>query len=127
MTAIGIGVVGTGYMGKAHSVAMNSVGAIFDTPLKPVCEMLCATTEKGAAAKAKAYGFNRSTSDWQKLVEDPAVEAVVIASPQSTHREIALAAIALGKPTIMPLASVRPMLIGSSSLSWKRSMNFFNI
>jgi len=100
MTAIGIGVVGTGYMGKAHSVAMNSVGAIFDTPLKPVCEMLCATTEKGAAAKAKAYGFNRSTSDWQKLVEDPAVEAVVIASPQSTHREIALAAIALGKPVL---------------------------
>gem|GEM_PF-4121255 len=32
MTSIGIGVVGAGYMGKAHSVAMNSVGAVFDTP-----------------------------------------------------------------------------------------------
>jgi predicted dehydrogenase len=100
MTHIGIGVVGTGYMGKAHSVAMNAVGAVFDTALKPVCEMLCATTESGAAAKARTFGFKRSTADWRTLVDDPAVEAIVIASPQSTHREIALAAIAKGKPVM---------------------------
>ena len=100
MTSIGIGVVGAGYMGKAHSVAMNAVGAVFDTPLKPICEMLCATTEAGAAAKASAFGFKRSTADWQTLVEDPAVEAIVIASPQSTHKEIALAAIERGKPVM---------------------------
>jgi predicted dehydrogenase len=100
MTNIGIGIIGTGYMGKAHSVAMNSVGAIFDTPLKPVCEMLCATTESGAAEKARAFGFKRSTSDWRKLVNDPAVEAIVIASPQSTHKEIALAAFELNKPVM---------------------------
>ncbi len=100
MAKIGIGIIGTGYMGKAHSVAMNCVGAVFDTPLKPVCEMLCATTEKGAAEKAQAYGFNRSTADWRTLVDDPAVEAIVIASPQSTHKDIALAAIALGKPVL---------------------------
>ncbi len=100
MGSIGIGVVGAGYMGKAHSVAMNSVGAVFDTPLKPVCEMLCATTEEGAAIKARAFGFNRSTADWRTLVDDPAVEAIVIASPQSTHKEIALAAIAKGKPVM---------------------------
>ncbi len=100
MTAIGIGVVGAGYMGKAHSVAMNAVGAIFNTPLKPVCEMLCATTEAGAAAKAEAFGFNRSTANWRTLVDDPAVEAIVIASPQSTHKEIALAAFAKGKPVM---------------------------
>jgi len=100
MTNIGIGVVGTGYMGKAHSVALNAVGAVFDTPLKPVCEMLCATTEKGAAEKAQAFGFNRSTADWRALVDDPKVEAIVIASPQSTHKDIALAAIAKGKPIL---------------------------
>lgn len=100
MTKIGIGVVGSGYMGKAHSVALNSVGAIFDTPLKPVCEMLCATTESGAATKAQAYGFNRSTANWRQLVDDPLVEAIVIASPQSTHKDIALAAIAKGKPVL---------------------------
>ena len=100
MTTIGIGVIGAGYMGKAHSVALNSVGAVFDTALKPVCEMICATTEEGAAAKAKAFGFKRSTADWKTLVNDPAVEAIIIASPQSTHKEIALAAIAKGKPVM---------------------------
>lgn len=100
MTQIGIGVIGAGYMGKLHSVAMQAVGAVFDTPLRPVCEMLCATTDAGAAQKARSFGFRRSTSNWQVLVNDPAVEAIIIASPQSTHRDIALAAIALGKPIL---------------------------
>ena len=100
MKTIGIGIVGTGYMGKAHSVAMNAVGAVFDTALKPVCEMICATTEKGAKEKAEAFGFQRSTSDWRVLVNDPKVEAIVIASPQSTHKDIALAAFELGKPVL---------------------------
>lgn len=100
MTQIGIGVIGAGYMGKLHSVAMQAVGAVFDTPLRPVCEMLCATTDAGAAEKARALGFRRSTSDWKVLVNDPAVEAIIIASPQSTHRDIALAAFAAGKPVL---------------------------
>ncbi len=98
MKRIGIGVVGAGYMGKAHAVALKAVGVVFDTALRPECEMICATTEAGAAAKARAFGFKRSTADWRVLVSDSAVEAVVIASPQRTHREIALAALALGKP-----------------------------
>ena len=100
MKRIGVGVVGTGYMGKAHSVALKAVATVFGTALRPVCEMICATTEAGAAAKAAELGFARSTADWRRLVEDPAVQAVVIASPQRTHREIALAAIAAGKPVL---------------------------
>lgn len=100
MKTIGIGIIGTGYMGKLHSVAMQAVGAVFNTELRPVCEMLCATSEEGAARKAQEFGFRRSTADWRALVNDPAVEAIVIASPQSTHREIALAAIAAGKPVL---------------------------
>ena len=44
-----------------------------------------------------AYGFARGTDDWRELVNDPKVEAIVIASPQSTHRAIAEAAFALNK------------------------------
>ncbi len=98
MGNIGIGMIGGGYMGKAHSVALNAVGAVFDTGLRPVCEMICTTTEPGAAEKARTLGFRRSTADWQKLVADPKVEAIYIASPQETHLEIALAAFAEGKP-----------------------------
>jgi predicted dehydrogenase len=100
MTQIGIGIIGAGYMGKAHSVAMAAVGAVFDTALRPRLEMIATTSADGAADKARAYGFARSTADWRALVADPKVEAIIIASPQATHREIAVAAFALGKPVL---------------------------
>ena len=98
MREIGVGIVGGGYMGKAHSVAMAAVGAVFDTPLRPRLEMICATSDASAETYRAAYGFARATADWRMLVDDPRVEAVVIASPQHTHRQIALAAFARGKP-----------------------------
>ena len=97
MAQIGVGIVGGGYMGKAHAVAMAVVGAVFDTPLRPSLEVICTTTETGAANKARQFGFKRSTADWRQLVDDPQVQAIVIASPQETHHDIALAAFANGK------------------------------
>ncbi|MGR3615128.1 MAG: Gfo/Idh/MocA family protein [Paracoccaceae bacterium] len=98
MPEIGIGIVGGGYMGKAHSVAHAAVGAVFNTELRPRLEMICASSPDSAERYRKAYGFQRGTADWRKLVKDPMVEAIVIASPQTTHRAIAEAAFALGKP-----------------------------
>lgn len=98
MTEIGIGLVGGGYMGKAHAVALSAVGAVFDTELRPRPEMICASSAASAERYRAAYGFARATEDWRTLVDDPAVEAVVIASPQDTHRAIAEAAFARGKP-----------------------------
>ncbi len=106
MTEIGIGIVGGGYMGKAHSVAMASVGAVFGTRLRPRLEMIAASSAESAERYRAAFGFRRAAPDWQALVNDPGVEAVIIASPQETHREIAEAAFALGKPVFCekPLA-----------------------
>jgi predicted dehydrogenase len=98
MPAIGIGIVGGGYMGKAHAVAMSAVGAVFGTRLRPKLEMVCATSQASAERYRAEYGFDRATDDWRSLVSDPAVQAVVIASPQTFHREIAEAAFALRKP-----------------------------
>src|ERR1700733_5234601 len=41
---IGIGIVGGGYMGKAHAVAMFAVAAVFETKLRPELQMVCATS-----------------------------------------------------------------------------------
>ncbi len=115
MTQIGIGIIGGGYMGKAHAVAMSAVGAVFNTTLRPHLEMVCASTQASADRYRRAYGFNRATDDWRKLVSDPKVEAVVIATPQSTHRAVAEAAFALGKPVFCE----KPM---GASLGDSRSM-----
>ena len=98
MTEIGIGILGGGYMGKAHAAAMAAVGAVFNTALRPRLEMVCASSPQSARKYRDAYGFRRAASTWQELVQDPLVEAVVIASPQDTHRAIAEAALRLGKP-----------------------------
>ena len=100
MAEIGIGILGGGYMGKAHAVAMSAVGAVFGTALRPRLEMVCASSLASAERYREAFGFRRAAKDWQQLVEDPAVEAIVIASPQSTHRAAAEAAFALGKPVL---------------------------
>lgn len=97
MPEIGIGLIGGGYMGKAHAVAMASVGAVFDTPLRPRLEMIAGATPESSERYRAAYGFARAARDWREVVADERVGAVVIASPQTTHRAIAEAAFAAKK------------------------------
>ena len=128
--SIGIGIVGGGYMGKAHAVAMSAVGAVFETTLRPRLEMIAASSEDSAQRYAKAFGFTRAAADWQTLVNDPAVEAVVIASPQAFHRQIAEAALALGKPVMCEkplgasLADARAMVAAAEAAGVANMVGF---
>lgn len=97
MANINIAIIGGGYMGKAHSVAFSAVANVFGTELRPVLDLICASSDASAERYRKAFGFARCTSNWRDVVNDPAIEAIVIASPQSTHRAIAEAAFAAGK------------------------------
>lgn len=92
MSKLGIGIIGGGYMGKAHAAAYGSVGTLFETALRPELEMVCATTNLSAEKYQKNYGFKSSTTNWRDVTNNPNVDAIVIASPQSTHCEIALEA-----------------------------------
>ena len=67
MRDIGIGIIGAGYMGKAHAVAMHAVGAVFDTMLRPRLEMISTRSQSGAEEKARQLGFARATSDWRSI------------------------------------------------------------
>jgi predicted dehydrogenase len=98
MSEIGIGIIGGGYMGKAHSIAYSAVGGVFNTALRPRLEMIATSKEATAEHYRAAYGFRRCSHNWRELVADDAVDAIIIASPQEFHREIAAAAFALGKP-----------------------------
>ena len=41
MKEIGIGVIGTGFMGKAHSIAYSASASVFGTGLRPRLEIVC--------------------------------------------------------------------------------------
>jgi predicted dehydrogenase len=94
---IGVGLIGTGFMGKAHALAYRSVRAVMgDVPgvrLVALAEM----PEAKAVEMAAQFGFARATSDWRDLVADPGVQVVSITTPNGLHREIAVAALAAGK------------------------------
>lgn len=98
MRELKIGLIGAGYMGKAHTIAFQGVSTAFGTALRPVCEMIATSTAEGAADHAARWHWNRSTGDWRELVNDPAVEAVVIATPPRTHFDMVMACVAAGKP-----------------------------
>ena len=92
-----VGLIGSGFIGRAHAIALQGVGAVFPDVAAPVCEILADRDEHRAVNAAGTMGFARATGDWRKLVEDPAVDIVDICSPNYLHKDMALAAIAAGK------------------------------
>jgi predicted dehydrogenase len=97
MESIGVGLIGTGFMGKSHALAFATAKAVFGDLPRPRLELLCDVPPEQATRFADQFGFSRATSDWQALVADPAVDLVSITTPNKLHHEIALAAIAAGK------------------------------
>ena len=97
MDDIGVGLIGTGYMGKCHALAFGAVKAVFGTVPTPRLEMMCDVDEATVEARAVEFGFARSTTDWRRPVSDPAVKVVSITVPNALHREKAPAAIVAGK------------------------------
>lgn len=102
-----IALVGSGFMGRAHAMAFAAAARTFDLPVTPVLEVLADRDEAAAAAAAASLGFARSTGDWRRAVEDPAIDLVAVATPNLLHAAIALAALAAGKPVYCekPLAA----------------------
>ncbi|MFO1258112.1 MAG: Gfo/Idh/MocA family oxidoreductase [Gammaproteobacteria bacterium] len=97
MKKIGIGLIGTGFMGKCHALAYRQVSAIFGLSLQPVLAHVVDTDLSIAAQFAKQYGFNRYSLDWRALLEDQAVDLIAVTTPNDLHEEICLAALSAGK------------------------------
>ena len=96
MKRLGIGLVGSGFMGRSHAHAFRAAPGVFDLPLTPVFELLADVNADAAKKAAAALGFARSTGDWRELVSDPAVDLVDITAPNTMHLPIALAAAEMG-------------------------------
>lgn len=98
MKTLNVGLIGAGFMGKAHSLAFAAMPMFFWPPPALLVRKAIADVNEGAAAEAaRRFGFETSTGDWRKLVEDPSVDIVDIATPNNMHCEMAVAAAAAGK------------------------------
>jgi len=98
MQSIGVGLIGTGYMGKCHALAWNAVAPTFgDVGRRPRLVQLAEVNADLAAKKAGEFGFETSTGDWRDLLADPEVEIISITTPNAFHAEMAIAALQAGK------------------------------
>ena len=97
VTTLGVGLIGTGHMGKAHALAWNAVRPVFGTGPQPRLVHVAEVNEELAQRRADELGFERATGDWRALVTDPEVEVISIATPNALHAEMAIAALAEGK------------------------------
>jgi len=92
-----IGLIGSGFMGKAHAFGYATATRVFDLPYELELHTIADINDEAAAKAAAALGFSHATSDWRSLVADPAIDVVNITAPNALHKEMALAAIAAGK------------------------------
>ena len=93
MSGIGVGLIGTGFMGKCHALAWTSVHTVFgDTPaVRPL--MLCEVDEGLARRRADEFGFETPTADWRAVIANPAIDVVSITAPNAWHAPMAIAAL----------------------------------
>ena len=96
MKTLGLALIGTGYMGKAHALAYRAARAVFGDLPEVRLAWLCDQTDDLARKMADQFGFQNATTDWRAMVCAPDVDIVSITSPNAFHYDMALAAIEAG-------------------------------
>jgi predicted dehydrogenase len=106
MNEVGIGIVGYGMMGKAHSYGYTAAPVMRQLPHRPRLRVISGRDSDKVSRAASAYGIDEWTTDWREVIARPDVDIVDICTPPGTHAEIAEAAARAGKAVICekPLA-----------------------
>src|ERR1041384_4096974 len=110
MKKLNVGIIGYGFMGRAHSNAYRKVNNFFDLAYQPVLKAACARNADNAKAFAAKWGYESVENDWRKLIARDDIDLIDICTPNNTHAEIALAAAKAGKMILCekPLALNAP-------------------
>jgi predicted dehydrogenase len=94
---LNIGMIGYGFMGRAHSNAYRKVNNFFKLEHRPVLKAVCARNQDKARAFADNWGYESVETDWRQLLKRNDIDAVDVCTPNNLHKEICLAAAEAGK------------------------------
>jgi predicted dehydrogenase len=95
---IGIGVIGFGWLGQAHSRSLQRIRTLWeDRAFEPELVVCSDTVGARVDEAVGSFGFARGTQDWRRVIDDPDVDAVFIAAPNMLHVELVEAAAQAGK------------------------------
>jgi predicted dehydrogenase len=103
---INIAMVGTKFMGRAHSNAWLSVPRFFDVDPMPVMHSVAGRNADETEAFARQWGWGTASTDWRRAITDDEIGLVDLATPNNIHAEHAIAALEAGKHVVCekPLA-----------------------
>jgi predicted dehydrogenase len=94
---INIAIIGTKFMGRAHSNAFISVPYFYEVPISPVLRAACGRNKEDLTAFSNNFGWQTQETDWQRIVERDDIQLVDICTSNATHMPIAVAAAKSGK------------------------------
>ena len=120
-----IALVGTKFMGRAHSNAWLKVAKYFEPPVDPVMHTITARNADELAAFAGRWGWQHHTTDWQSAVTSDEIDLVDIVTPNNVHAEHSIAALEAGKhvacekPLANTLDNARQMAEAAAKASGK--------
>jgi predicted dehydrogenase len=95
---IGVGVIGFGWLGQAHSRSLARIPMLFaDRTYQPRLVACSDALQVRVDQAVSSFGFDRGSVDWRAVVEDPDVEVVFIAAPNMLHGELVAAVAGAGR------------------------------
>jgi len=97
MKTLNVGLIGCGFMGRAHSNAHRKVWNFFDLEYRPVLKAICDSNEERAKAHAARWGFESVETDYRKLLARDDIDMIDLCLPNNMHAEVAIAAAKAGK------------------------------
>ena len=68
---LSIGLIGSGFMGKAHVFGFATAQKVFNLPANLKFHTLADIDKITAEAAADEFGFTNSTDNWRELVQNP--------------------------------------------------------
>ncbi|MDA0803310.1 MAG: Gfo/Idh/MocA family oxidoreductase [Planctomycetota bacterium] len=129
---VGVALLGTKFMGRAHSNAWGAAPKFFDLPMTTSLEVVAGRDIAQTHAFAKRWGWRQATAEWRDAIEDPMVSLVDVATPNHVHREQSIAALEAGrsvaceKPLAGTLVHAREMATAARKVKKCRTFVWFN-
>lgn len=97
MRTLNVAMLGTNFMGKAHSNAWLQVGKFFSPAITPVLKVACGQDPQRTRAFAATWGWQEASTDWRAVIARPDIDIIDIGLPTHLHHEVAIAAARAGK------------------------------
>ncbi len=95
---IGVGVIGFGWLGQAHTRSLLRIPTLFERRGFNTTLVACSDTLPDRLDQAiNSFGFKRASAAWESVIEDPDVEVVYIAAPNMVHVQLVEAVAQAGK------------------------------